>query len=387
MNICRIATVPFFVMNHLRDQIKHNVKAGHKVFVISSPGDDIEAFCEGLGAWYHQVDICRNISPVEDVRALISLIRFFRLNRTDIVHSVTPKAGLLSAIAARISKIPIRLHTFTGQRWAKLSGPVRLISKACDRIIVKLSTQCYADSHSQVEYMVKHGICKSGKVRVLGFGSLGGVNLKRFDRKRWRPFNEQIRNEIGIPLSSKVITFVGRVTKDKGVCELVDGVIQLSKELYEIQLILVGPLEPQLDPLPEETLEKIQKNRNIHMVGYYKEPEKYLSISDLFVIPSYREGFGNVVLEAAAMGIPAIGTRIPGLVDSIVDNETGILVPPKDAAAIAAAMHSLLADEDKRIKMGRAARKRVQQYFDREYVNELVLKEYNTLYMHWLQHG
>ena len=382
MNICRIATVPFFVINHLRDQIEYTIDCGHKVFVISSFGEDIELFCKEVGAEYYPLHIERGISVIRDLKAVMGLAEFFHANKIDIVHSVTPKAGLLSAIAARILRIPIRMHTFTGQRWAELSGSIRWISKLCDWIIVKLNTQCYADSNSQVKYMIKHGICKPGKVGVLGVGSLSGVNTKRFDINHWLHLNKHIRKEIGIPLSARVISFVGRVTKDKGICELVDGFIQLLKKVNKIHLILVGPLEQELDPLPKETLEKIRINNNIHIVGYSREPEKYLSISTLFVIPSYREGFGNVVLEAAAMGIPAVGTRISGLVDSIVEDETGILVPPRDTTALVKALYYLLSDEKKYKRMRQSAKKRVHQYFEQEYINGLLLKEYRKFYMH-----
>lgn len=387
MNVCRIATVPFAVISHLGDQIKDTVACGHDVFVVSSMGEELATLCEQINAKYYPVHIERKIAPFRDLCTLLKLVKFFRRNKLDLIHSITPKAGFLAAIAARIAGIPIRLHTFTGQRWSEMSGFLRWIMRLSDRIIVNLNTMCYADSHSQVEYMIQNGVCQIGKIRVIAFGSISGVNLNRFDHDRWRPFKEELRSELGIPLSAKVISFIGRLTRDKGICELVEAFTRISKEIAESHLVLIGPLEQELDPLPEETLQKVGNSKNIHLLGYLKDPERYLSISDLFVIPSYREGFGSVVLEAAAMGIPAVGTTIPGLVDAIVDGETGILVPPKETEALVKAIREVLSDEEIRTRMGQSARKRVQQYFNQEYVNELVLKEYSTLYKHRLQHG
>lgn len=382
MRICRIVTVPFIFLHHLRSQIEAISAAGHEVYLVSSPSS---GFREGIedalplqGVHFHPIEIPRRISPLADLRAIVSLYAFFRQGEFDVVHSVTTKAGLLCAIAAMAARVPIRLHTFAGQPWAELSGPIRWISKFCDWLVVRWNTQCYADSESQRAFLVAEGVAGNRHIKVLGAGSISGVDLSRFDSKRFD--KSRIKNELAIPEEALVITFVGRITQDKGITELVAAFDLLSrKNIKNVYLVLVGPFESDSGSLPETTKHGLSRNPHIRVLGYTDTPEKYLAVADIFCLPSYREGFGSVVVEAAAMGVPAVATRVVGLVDSVVENLTGLLVPPKDETALAEALQRLLEDAQLRQKLGGAAQARAYEWFDARDVNQRVLNEYTYL--------
>ena len=375
MRVVRVGTVPFFFLHHLEGQLRALVEAGHEVHVVTSPVEGFEKI-RALGvASVVPLQIPRQISPLADLRALAGLVDVLRRLRPDVVDSGTPKAGLLAAIAGRLCGVPVRLHTFTGQAWAERRGLVRWLARAADRLIVRLNTRCYADSASQRDFLVAEGLAAPGAIHVLGAGSITGVDVARFDAARLRDEGLRVRAALGIPADRKVVVFVGRVTRDKGIAELVEA----FENIHGAHLVIVGPLEPERDPLPAATLDALRRNPAIHAVGYDPAPERYLAFANLFCLPSYREGFGNVVIEAAAMGVPCVGTRIVGLTDAIVDGETGVLVPPKDAAALRAALAALLADDERRLRLGQAARARAIAEFDATVVQRRVVEAYRRL--------
>jgi glycosyltransferase involved in cell wall biosynthesis len=188
-----------------------------------------------------------------------------------------------------------------------------------------------------------------------------------------------MRARLNIPQHATVIVFVGRVTRDKGVAELVDAFVELADEFSTLYLLLVGPFEPELDPLPQRTRASIESDARIQQVGFHTKPEEYLAMADIFCLPSYREGFGTVVIEAGAMGLPTVATSVTGLVDAVRDGETGLLVPARDAKALRAALQALVESVDLRGRMGRAARVRAVREFDAKLVNQAVIDEYFRL--------
>lgn len=377
MKIARIATVPFFLYNHLREQVAAIAAAGHEVVLISSGGEETGRLQQIPGVRFQEIEIPRKISPLRDLRALWRLYRFFRRERFDVMHSTTPKAGMLCAIAAWLARIPLRLHTFTGQPWVELHGPVRFVAKAGDWITSHLNTLCYADSLSQRDFIVTEGICSEDRIRVPGAGSLAGVDLGRFDPEKWKAARETTRRELEIPPGSKVVTFIGRITRDKGVGELRAAFDALRKRGLQCTLLLIGPEDAADGTLHSHTGGK--QDADVRYIGYSKEPERYLAVTDVFCLPSYREGFGNVVIEAAAMGVPAVGTDIVGLRDAISDGNTGLLVPVKNVTALADALGKLLEDDGLRHAMGEQARKRAVAEFDARRVSAMVLEEYLRL--------
>ncbi len=377
MKVCRVATVPFAVLHHLGGQLAATVRGGHEVWAVCSDGAEMASVRAIPGVRAEAITIPRGISPAADLRALFALYRFLQRSRFDLVHSMTPKAGLLCALAARLARVPLRLHTFTGQVWAEQRGAVRWIGKFCDWLIVRLNSRCYTDSHSQRDFVVAEGIAPAAALRVLLHGSISGVDLARF-RPQARAESTQLRSELGIGNDAKIVAFVGRVNRAKGIVDLVAAFSQVA-ESRDLFLLLVGPFEPDLDPLPAATARLIATHPRIRALGYQERPERYVAAADVFCLPSYREGFGTVVIEAAAMGVPAVATRIVGLIDAVVDGVTGILVAPRDQQALAVALATLLDDESLRARMGAAALRRTQCAFDAELVNAALLTEYEDL--------
>jgi glycosyltransferase involved in cell wall biosynthesis len=379
--LCRIVTVPFTFSTLLRQQLKAIGDYGIAVTLVSSPGEELVYICGLYGYRSCPISMTRRISPLNDLKALLQMINLFRKMRFDIIHSTTPKAGLLAALAGRVVRAPIRLHTFTGQPWVEMHGVPRALARWSDRLIGLLTTQCYADSASQKDFLVREGIVRPSKIAVLASGSISGVDLTRFNPKVWRETQAAItRRKLNIREDALVIVFVGRVTREKGIGELVEAFAGLEVPGRPIELVLVGPLEPDRDPLPATMLSRLANDRRIHVIGFTRQPEQYLGMADVFCLPSYREGFGTVVVEAAAMGVPAVATAIVGLVDAVIDGETGLLVPPKDPLSLRGALKRILSDSDLRRRLGQAARDRTNRCFEATVVNRAVAEEYLNLY-------
>lgn len=375
VRIARVSTVAFFVETQLRAQISAIVQAGAQVTVVASE--------EGLsrtspGSRYVSIEIPRKIDPVKDLVALIRLWAFFRHSAFDIVHSTTPKAGLLCCLAAKLAGVPVRLHTFTGQPWVGMTGIKRLLSKGSDRLIALLNTHCYADSHSQKDFIVESGIARPEQISVLGAGSLAGVDLQRFDPERFSDEGKLgLKAEFGIPPQAQVLLFVGRLARDKGIVELLAAFRAVLARGANAFLVILGPNETDVDALLDDLSAEVRER--LVMPGFSDEPERFMSIADILLLPSYREGFGTVVIEAAAMGVPTICTDIYGLADAIVNGETGLLVPVRNVERLAAAIDSLLLAPVLRWDMGRRARARIEREFSSRRVNELVIGEYIDL--------
>ena len=376
LKIARVSTVPLFVVAHLQAQIKALSAAGMAVTVITSHDEMSDELTKNKSLTYVPVNIEREINLIKDFLSLVALIRTFRKNKFDIIHSTTPKAGLLCAIAGVFSGTKIRLHTFTGQPWATMSGVKRSILKLCDRIIGLLNTHCYADSESQKNFLVSSGIIKREKISVIGAGSIAGIDLHRFDPSRYT--SEQLsmlRDDLHIPESGKILLFVGRITPEKGIKELVSAFAEIVNKDSNIFLVFVGPFESSGKNIVEQ-VKDVNVRKNIKIVGYSDEPEKYMALADLLCLPSYREGFGTVVIEAAAMGTPTIGTDIYGLSDAIVDGKTGVLVPVRDAVALETAILSTLNNAPLMSAMGTAARDRACSDFGANICSDLLINEY-----------
>lgn len=377
IRIARVSTVPYTMIAHLKSQIEHLSKCGADVIVVSSDGTEMKVF-EGIERVYtFPVNIARDISPFSDLSALFRLFKLFRNKRIHIVHTTTPKAGVLAALAAWAARVPIRLHTFTGQPWVSMTGVKAWLARLSDKLIGVMNTKCYADSFGQMKYLISERIVKKGKITVLGDGSLGGVDLERFDPNRFSVEERQsIRKSLGIPFSAPVLLFVGRITRDKGVYELLRAFSEIKDQRKDLHLVLVGNFDSGSGAGGAISPDDVSNYPDTHIVDYTYEPERYYAISDILCLPSYREGFGTVVIEAAAMGVPAIGTRIYGLSDAIVDEETGLLVEARDVRALVEAIQRLLNDAELRSRMGRAAMARARVLFNAKRINKLIEEEY-----------
>ena len=314
---------------------------------------------------YH-IPILREISLIADIKTLLKLIFFFYRKNFRIVYSISPKAGLLCMFAAWFVCVPIRMHTFTGQVWVTQKGMMKLLLKLLDRITAKLATVVFVDSSSQRNFLIDNHVVTEGKSLVLGDGSISGVDVDRFCMKP--SLRKMIRADLDVDNSTIIFLYLGRLKKDKGVFELVRAFTAISKERNDLALWFVGPDEENIqDDLKSITLDC---NSTALFVPYTTAPEDYFNASDIYCLPSFREGFGSTIIEAAACGIPAIGSNIYGITDAIIDGETGVLVEKGDVYALASAMLSLANDPSIRKKMGESAKQRALEKFHQQRLSE-----------------
>ncbi len=308
---------------------------------------------------FRHVPIQRKISPVHDLVALWELISLFRRERYTLVHSITPKAGLLAMCAAFVCGIPFRVHVFTGQVWATKAGLPRYFLKTLDRLIAVLATHVLADSTSQRQFLIDQGVVRPNRINVLADGSICGVDTTRF--KPAPEVRTRLRAELQLPAGAVVALFLGRLTRDKGVIDLANAFVRVAADHADFHLLVVGPDEERLTPVLQEIFSACAER--VRFVGMTDRPEDYMAAADIFCLPSYREGFGSVIIEAAAAGVPAVASRIYGLTDAVDDGETGLLHVPADVSSIDATLRTLVSDADLRAKMGASARERAVALF------------------------
>ncbi len=380
IRIARISTVPFFVVAQLKHQIAALGRLGANVTVVASDAPEMAQMTGLSGVNCVPINIPRSISPWRDLLALIRLFLFFRRERIQIAHSTTPKAGLLTALSAFFAGVPVRLHTFTGQPWITMHGSKRWLARASDKLIGMLNTRCYADSDSQRQFLIEQGIVDAQRISVIGAGSLAGVDMQRFDRARFS--NSQcvlLRQSLAIPPDAPIVLFVGRITADKGVRELLQAFKQLNVAAPPPHLVFVGRFDTDSGVAGAISPGDIESIAHTHIVGHSEQPEAYMALADILCLPSYREGFGTVVIEAAAMGVPTLGADIYGLSDAVVQGETGLLVPPRDVEKLGCALERLLSDAALRTRMGAAAKHRAQALFNADAVCQQIADEYRAL--------
>lgn len=373
MKIARVVTVPYafvHILGVLRE-IKHE---GHELHLIADHGDYEPVLQEKVGARFIPIEIPREISLLKDLIALIRLYRLFKRERYDIVHSSTPKAGLLCAIAANLAGVKVRLHTFTGQRWETLHGPKRRLLIALDKLVGMLNTWNYADSPGQILRLQELGILARERSSCLGQGSYGGIDAIRFEKVAGD--REQERQRLGFRSDDFVIAFLGRLCVDKGIPELAEAIETLQRRGFKhVKLLLVGPLDEDLDAQTKLRLAQ----PHVLLRGFQNRPESELVAADLFCLPSHREGFGTVVLEAAILGLATVGTKIPGLDDAIVDGTTGLLVQKQNPHELAQALERLVKDSAFRTQLGAAAKERARTEFSYGKLARLLLADYKSM--------
>lgn len=308
------------------------------------------------------IPIRREINPWADLYSLFWLSQIFLKRRFNAVHTLTPKGGLLGMITAWACHIPLRTHIFTGQVWATHHGASRIFLRTIDRLISWCSTDLLADSVSQALFLEEEKVAKSSKIKVFGAGSISGVDLDRFKNDPER--RSRIRSELGVGDEVPLLLFLGRLQRDKGVLILAKAFRLLGEQEYAPHLVFVGPDEEQLTHI---ILELVPERCRI--IGLTPRPEDYVDAADLLILPSFREGFGSVIIEAAAMGKPAVASRIYGLTDAVVDGVTGILCSPNDENALRKAIEHAL-DPECLKTLGDNARNRAVAEFSSDTVTE-----------------
>ena len=359
-----IATSPLVIKHHL-PSIVDALRKQYSVIVMINMSESIDSI-QGLpdGVLYLDTKMERKIDLLADIRTAFLLFKYLKREGVSIVYSVSPKAGLLGMCVSRILKIPIRIHTFTGQVWQTKTGLLRILLKIFDKIIYRFSTKVIVDSRSQRLFLLQHKVISQERSIVIGSGSLGGVNTKLFSPNTIN--RSAIRQKMSVGLGNIVYLFVGRLDVDKGILELVEAYSEVSKKVSNTSLWLVGPAETDIDVLLD--LIKKLNIKSILFIPYTTAPETFMAAADVFCLPSRREGFGTVIIEAAACGIPAIGSRIYGLTDAIVDEETGFLVDMGDINALSEKMILLGSDDSLRKRLGDTAMKRANSLYSQEIV-------------------
>lgn len=372
VKIIRTSTVPGSLNTFCRGLLRElREKEGYEVVAVSSPGEQLDEIAAREGVRTHAVPMERHISPLKDLKSLFGLIRVFRREKPAMVHSMTPKAGLLSMIAAWICRVPIRLHTFTGLVFPTATGLTQKILILTDCITCACATHIVPEGEGVKNDLIKYRITKK-PLKVLGHGNLRGIDLDLYN-----PALPEVQSEAEKLRSHGIFTFifVGRLVRDKGINELVRAFSQLNAQYPHTRLLLVGPYEEDLDPLRPETVAAIDNNKAIMAIGSQKDVRPWLATSDAFVFPSYREGFPNVVIEAGAMGLPSIVTDINGSREIIIDGDNGIIIPPRQTETLRQAMEIFLTDKDMAQKLSRNARPLIASRYEQSYVRRC-LKEY-----------
>lgn len=316
----------------------------------------------------------RKVSILSDISAFFALIRVFYEHKFDIVHSVSPKSGLLAQLAAFFLGVSIRVHTFTGQVWASKKGLWRYLLKFIDSLIVAVSTNILVDSYSQRSFLMSEGILNHDNSRVLLNGSISGINEKRFTAslESYRFF----RKDNNLQDDVKIILFIGRLTKDKGIVELLESFKSIAKNAKDWHLLLVGPDE---DHIVKNYVNTNDYKSRIMYFNYTNKPEYYMQASDILCLPSLREGFGNVVLEAAMCGVPSVVSEIYGLKDVVEKDITANTFVPSSADGLYSALSIMVTDKEKLLKMGEAAHNRAKYLFSSRSINNELKIYYKRL--------
>ncbi|MBI4965609.1 MAG: glycosyltransferase family 4 protein [Desulfomonile tiedjei] len=378
IKLVHVVTVPVTLKHLLRDQIAYMRGKGLQVVAVSSPGPMLEDMASRDGLEVHAVPMSRWISPFSDLVALWRLFRLFRKIRPTIVHGSTAKASVLAMAAAAFARVPIRFYTVRGLMTETRSGSSRHLLRALESVTCLLAQRVFPVSKSVAASLMSERLCSPHKISLLAHGSSNGVDGQgRFNPTRVTDSDrDELREQLAIPDNAFVIGFVGRIVKSKGVEELIEA-WQSIRNRGNCFLLIIGHTEAQ-DPVSAATLNALQNDPRIARIAAVENsrmPSLY-SIMSLLVLPTYREGFPNVVLEAAAMEVPTVATRVTGCVDAVKDGETGTLVPPREALSLANAIGTYLENRELRLRHGREARKRVLRDFQQTAIWDALFHEY-----------
>jgi glycosyltransferase involved in cell wall biosynthesis len=370
--ICFVVASELTVKAFLIDHIVELRRAGFDVSVVAPSLNFHFPSGPGLSIKLHQIRIVRNILPWADLLALLLMIRLFRREGFKIVHTITPKAGLIGMLAGFLVRVPVRVHTFTGQVWATRRGLQRRVLKFSDRVISAMTTRTLVDSPSQLEFLAREGVIVRRKAEVIGIGGICGVDSSRFRPDPSR--RALVRRDLAISSEVLVILFLGRLVRDKGVLDLAHAFCAVANQCEQVEIIFAGPDEENLANKIREIV-SVYDDR-VHIFEYTDFPEDLMIISDIFCMPSYREGFGMAIIEAAATGLPAVASKIYGITDAVVDGKTGLLYPPADVGALSLNILRLISNTDFRLKLGEQSRLRALNHFSKQEMSRHLLNFY-----------
>ena len=375
--VFRIVTSNYCVSTHLKNTLLR-IPNNFQLFVL---GDNVEKFSsEFPNVFFKNVSLERKFHLIKDLRSLIFISYLIIKYKPKVVHSLMTKAGLFTAIVSFFLKVEIRVHTFTGQVWANRQGLVRFTLKLIDKVICKLNTHCFTDSKSQSEYLFKNGVSLGGE--IIPFfcnGSISGVDINKFNSNILLKNNERILNELRIDKSDFILGYIARKSIDKGCIDMLLIFDKLLKNNnnnnYKLKLLFIGPDESDGE-LKKFYYSNPNIKENIIDLGFVSNHHEFINLCDLMCLPSHREGFGSIVIDAASLGVPTIGYNIPGLVDSLSDDYSGILVPFKDIDSFVVETIKLINNSKKLKTMSVNARKYAVDNFNADIINQELFNFY-----------
>lgn len=374
--LIRITTVPLSLEKLLEGQLAF-MKDHFEVVAVSAEKERLEAYGNSEGVPVFYLELTRKITPIKDIAAVFKLYRFLKKEEPVIVHTHTPKAGIVGMMAAWLAGVPNRLHTVAGLPLMEATGFKRVVLNFVEKLTYFFSTKVYTNSQGLYDFIISEKLTKPSKLSIIGNGSSNGIDTSYFDPSLYSENDKtSLKAKWGISQSNFLFIFVGRLVRDKGINELIAAFVKLSKSNQKISLLLVGPFESNLDPLLPATLNSIEKHSNIYSVGYQTDVRPFFAISDALVFPSYREGFPNVVMQAGAMGLPSIVTDINGCNEIVNQDVNGLIVPPKNEEALQEAMEHLVANPVRYNKLKISARELIVNQYNRKEVWDALLAEY-----------
>ncbi|WP_199851656.1 glycosyltransferase family 4 protein [Brumimicrobium mesophilum] len=377
--LIRITTIPLSLEILLKGQLEY-MQDHFDVTAISAEKENLKKLGETCQYPTYHVEMTREITPIEDIKAVRKLYKFLKKEKPQIVHTHTPKAGIVGMLAAKLAGVPIRLHTVAGLPLMEATGFKRKILNSVEKMTYSCATQVFPNSSVLKDFIIDEKLISNNKAKIIGKGSSNGINTAYFSPDLFsKEQNSTLRQELNISENDFVFVFVGRLVSDKGINELIEAFKNIDKIHNNAKLLLVGFLEEELDPLKPETMQELKSNPNIIFVGYQKDVRPYFAISNALAFPSYREGFPNVVMQAGAMGLPSIVSDINGCNEIIKEEENGLIIPVKNSDAIRNAMDRLLNDNKLYNQLRANSREMIVNRFEQAKLWEALLEEYKNL--------
>jgi glycosyltransferase involved in cell wall biosynthesis len=380
--LIRITTVPLSLKTLLKGQHRFMRENGFNVIGVSSKGKELEDVKNDEGIPVIELEMTRTISPLKDLISLWKFYRLCKIEKPNIVHSHTPKAGIIGMLGAKFAGVPIRLHTVAGMPLMEASGIKRSVLNFVEKLTYSAATKVYPNSKGLYDFIIENKFTSTSKLKVIGNGSSNGINTSFYNTEEIsNQICETLKTQLKIEKNDFVYVFVGRLVSDKGINELVKAFSKICKLPNEqsSKLLLVGSFENELDPLSKETLCEIEENDSIIHVGFQQDVRPFLRISDCLVFPSYREGFPNVVMQAGSMGLPSIVTNINGCNEIIIEGENGTIIPVKNEQMLQIAMVKLKNKPEYFKKIQLNARTYITSRYEQKKLWEALLDEYKTL--------
>ena len=378
LKIIRVTTKPEALLILLRGQLKF-INNFHDLIGVSSPNEKLTHVMNQEGIRVIPLDMTRKITPIKDMVALIGMIRILRKERPDVVHSHTPKAGIIAMLASLICKIPHRLHTVAGLPLMETSGFKKKILLFIEWLTYRCATKVCPNSNGIKKFILENISISKDKLRVIGFGSSNGVDLEYFDRSQEVNHSSLVfRKKFNLESVFSFI-FIGRIVKDKGIEELLKAFLRLNREFGDMRLIILGHEERDLDPISYEAKNTLSSNKNIINLGFKTDVRAFLASSNCLVLPSYREGFPNVILQASSMQVASIASDIIGCNEIIHNKVNGLLFKPKNIESLYLAMKKIYLDKELTRMLAISAKKNVIKKYNKDFIHNEILSFYSNL--------